>query len=64
MGLKGYAVTILNNNLAAEKIERNLRALDVPIITRVAHDKIYLDVRTIQDEDIDLLVDEIAKVIL
>lgn len=62
--LKGYAVTILNNNLAAEKIERNLRALDVPIITRVAHDKIYLDVRTIQDEDIDLLVDEMTKVIL
>lgn len=61
--LDGFAVTIYNKDMAAEKIERKMRAADVPIIVRVAHDKIYFDVRTIQDEDIELLVSEIKSII-
>lgn len=62
--LSGYAVTIFMESYPAEKIERKLRELDVPIIARVAHDKVYLDVRTILDEDIDLIVDELCKMLL
>ena len=60
--LDGFAVSIMSKDLASEKVERRLRNIDVPIIVRVAHDKIYLDARTILDEDINLIVDEITKV--
>ena len=36
----------------------------MPIIVRVAHDKIYFDVRTILDDDIDLIVDEVKNIAL
>lgn len=62
--LNGYAVTLYVKNFVAEKIERKLRDLDVPIIVRVAHDKIYFDVRTILDDDIDLIVDEVKNIAL
>ena len=61
--LDGYAVSILPKNKTAEQIEREFRDLDIAIIPRVAHDKIYIDVRTILDDDIDILIDEIAQVI-
>ena len=59
--LDGYAVSILSKNKTAEKIEREFRDVDIAIIPRVAHDKVYIDVRTILDDDIDILVDEICK---
>lgn len=61
--LSGYAVSIFSKEKPAEKIERELRSLDVPIIVRVAHDKIYVDVRTILDDDIDLVVNEIIGIL-
>lgn len=61
--LDGYAVSIIKKDKAAEKIERELRELDVPIIVRVAHDKILVDVRTILEEDIDLLVSELCRIL-
>ena len=62
--LPGYAVTFYIEGKPAEKIERDLRELEVPIIARVAHDKIYLDVRTILDDDINVVVDELKCKIL
>lgn len=61
--LDGYAVSILSKDKTTEKIERELRNVDVPVIVRVAHDKILIDVRTIFEDDIELLVNEIASVI-
>ena len=61
--LGGWAVTLFIKDFAAEKIERKLREVDVPIIVRVAHDKIYFDVRTILDEDIDLIVNEVKNIV-
>ena len=62
--LDGYAVSIIKEDKAAEKIERELRALDVPIIVRVAHDKVLVDVRTILNDDIEVLIDELCKILL
>jgi L-seryl-tRNA(Ser) seleniumtransferase len=37
---------------SAEQIERRLRALDPPVIARIEHDRVVLDLRTVQpDED-------------
>ena len=60
--LDGYAISLFVKNSPAEKMERKLRELDIPIIARVAHDKIYVDVRTILDEDIKLVADEISSI--
>ena len=61
--LDGCAVSIISKDKITEKIERELRNVDVPVIVRVAHDKILIDVRTILEDDIELLVNEIASVI-
>ena len=61
--LNGWAVTLFAKDFAAEKIERKLRELDVPIIVRVAHDKIYFDLRTILDDDIELIVNGICRIL-
>ena len=61
--LDGFAVSLYSNSFTPEKIERMFRSLEVPIIVRVSHDKIYIDVRTIQDDDLKLLIDEIIDII-
>ena len=61
--LDGYAVSIIKKDKAAEKIERELRALDVPIIVRVAHDKVLVDVRTVLEDDIEVLINELIEVL-
>ena len=60
--LDGFAVSVTFKKYSPEKIERILRELDVPIIVRVAHDKIYFDVRTILNEDFELLIEQISKI--
>lgn len=59
--LDGVAISLISKNKPAEKIERDLRELDTPIIARVQHDKVYFDVRTILDDDIGEVVEEICK---
>lgn len=61
--LDGYAISIKSNDKSSEKIERELRAADVPIIVRVSHDKVYVDVRTILEEDINLLIETLCKIL-
>ncbi len=41
---------------SAEAFERRLRAASVPVIARIEHDKIILDMRTVADEEEELLV--------
>ena len=60
--LDGFAVSVTFKKYSPEKIERILRELDVPIIVRVAHDRIYFDVRTILNEDFELLIEQISKI--
>ena len=61
--LDGYAVSIISKDKTAEKLERELRTLEVPIIVRVAHDKILVDIRTVLEDDIELLVNELMEVL-
>lgn len=61
--LDGYAVSILTKKKSIEKLENDLRKLTVPIIPRIAHDKLYIDVRTILENDIKVLIDELLSVL-
>ena len=57
--LKSMAVTIKPSNMSAAGFERELRALPVPVIGRIKDDRIWLDVRTMGDEDINEAAEQI-----
>ena len=54
--LDGYAVAIQGRTLAPEKIERLLRKEEIPIIVRITHNQVYLDVRTIREDEFEYIV--------
>lgn len=54
--LDGYAVAIQGSTLAPEKIERLLRKEEIPIIVRITHNQVYLDVRTIREDEFKYIV--------
>ena len=43
--------------MPAEKLERMLRMNAVPIIVRITGDEIYFDMRTVEESDVDIIVD-------
>lgn len=49
--IDGYAVSILAKDGKIEKLERNLREINTPIIGHISNDKLYLNIRTIFDYD-------------
>ncbi|NLC04402.1 MAG: L-seryl-tRNA(Sec) selenium transferase, partial [Tissierellia bacterium] len=48
-------------NKSTQEFENKLRAYKIPIITRLYKDKIYLDLRTINEEDYDIIVSAIEN---
>ena len=49
------ALMVDGKNINIASLERDLRGYDTPIITRVYKDKMYLDLRTINNEDFELI---------
>ncbi len=45
------------NNLSVSRFEKALREYDIPIITRVYKDRIYIDLRTIREDEYKIVVD-------
>ena len=43
--------------LSAQKLERRLRKAPVPLIVRVGHDRVLVDVRTLAEEELALAVE-------
>lgn len=60
--LKGKAVSIVAKDLSPEKIERGLRKAQVPVICRIAEDKVLLDVRTIEEEEFELVLEALKGI--
>ena len=58
--LSGYAVTVSSEHMTAERLERLLRKAAVPVIVRVAHDKIVLSVRTVREEEMAAVAEAFA----
>ncbi len=54
--LKGKAVSLVVNDISPEQIERSLRKAQIPVICRIAEDRVLLDVRTIEEEEFDLVI--------
>ena len=59
--LEGIAVSIRNTGLTAEQMERRLRKAEVPVIARISHEHILLDVRCIKEEEYALVAEAVAQ---
>ena len=51
--LKTRLLTLVPGKLSAQKMEKHLRRNDPPIIARVEKDRLMLDVRTLQEKDVE-----------
>lgn len=59
--LEGYAVTLDSDTISTEALERRLRENEIPIIVHVCQDQIWLHMRTVQEEEVELLADGISR---
>ncbi len=57
--LVSYAVTIQPRTMTCEAMMQKMRKFPVPVIAHVKNDKIWLDMRTIMPEEIEVLVEEL-----
>lgn len=53
--LKGYAVTAKSETISPERAERLLRRAEIPVIARIARDCLWLHVRTISEDELELI---------
>ena len=60
--LKGYALIIDSSNITVEKLERALRGYRIPIITRIYKDKIYIDMRTLTEEERLIIIEALKEI--
>lgn len=52
--LKGWGVAVWKEGVPAQKLERRLRKAGVPLIVRISHDRVLVDVRTLADEEFSM----------
>ena len=53
--LPGYAVSVRSGSITEAKIERCLRKAELPVIAHVFRDAVYLNVRTIEEDEYPLI---------
>jgi L-seryl-tRNA(Ser) seleniumtransferase len=61
VSLPTVLLAIARNGESADATERGLRALDPPVIARIEHDRVVLDLRTVVPEDDHLLLALLAR---
>ena len=59
--IKSSALIIKPKNITVDKFEEQLRKLDIPIIVRIENDEVILDVRTIFDEELNIVINELTN---
>ena len=55
--LPGLAVYVQDGNKSADRTERKLRKAEIPVIARINDDRLLLCVRTITDDEVDLVAE-------
>ena len=61
--LPSWAVAVASTNKSASEIERALRAHDPPVIARIENDEVLLDLRTVYEQDDELLANALRSVV-
>lgn len=59
--LPGYAVSIRSEVITEARLERLLRRAELPVITHVFHDAVYLNVRTIEDDEFQWIAEALCR---
>lgn len=57
----GYAVSIKSQSITEARLERLLRKAELPVITHVYHDAVYLNVRTIEEDEYPWIADALCE---
>lgn len=60
--MPGYAVSIKGKDIPLDWIERNLRRYEVPIIVRINHDQILINLRTVNEDELEKVVEALIYV--
>ncbi len=58
--LKTKCIVLTLNNHSTQEFENNLRKFHIPIITRLYKDRVYLDLRTIKNEEFPTVVEGLS----
>lgn len=61
--LPGFAVGIRHRELSTQHLERALREGELPVITRAAHDRVLINVRTITREEQVMVADKLRNIV-
>lgn len=61
--IKSKCVTILPKNMSTAALEEKLRFGENPVVGRINEDKLILDMRTVLDDEIDILSQKIISVL-
>lgn len=54
-------LTLSSKKISSAQFEKRLRCFRIPIITRVSKDKIYLDLRTVKNDELDIIVEGVKN---
>lgn len=55
--LPSVAVAIIPRRYSVDALEKAIRGFSVPIVARIAQDMVILDMRTVQEEELSIIVD-------
>ncbi|MDI7253281.1 MAG: L-seryl-tRNA(Sec) selenium transferase, partial [Actinomycetota bacterium] len=55
--LPTWVVAVDSSRMKVNRLEENLRRCDPPVIGRIKEDRLLLDVRTLSDEEVPLVVE-------
>lgn len=60
--LETYLVKIISKNINEVNLEKELRAYEIPIITRVYNGSVYIDFRTILEKDYEVIFNALKEI--
>ena len=61
--IKSKAITIMPKNISTAALEEKLRLGENPVVGRISEDKLILDMRTILEDEIDILSEKIIDIL-
>ncbi len=53
--IQSYALSVGGSDISSDRIERDLRSCDTPIIVRIHKDKVLIDMRTVSEDELDVV---------
>ncbi|HWQ78405.1 MAG TPA: L-seryl-tRNA(Sec) selenium transferase [Anaerovoracaceae bacterium] len=59
--LPDYAVAIKGKNVTLDRIERDLRKYEVPVIVRIKNDQILIDMRTVSEAELETIAEALTS---